>query len=116
MGQPWYGERATARHASASFRSTDTKVDAIAVPSPPQPVDTGWGSFAVKLGASGNVLWTKGFSSQNLSDAIGMESVGFTKSGELRAGGGLQGTAVLDGTNNVTAAVPYQIVLWGWQP
>jgi hypothetical protein len=97
-------------------RSTDTKVDATPVPSPPQPVDTGWGSFAVKLGAGGNILWTKGFSSQNVNDAIGMESVGFTANGELRAGGGLQGTAPLDGTTNVTATVPYQIVLWGWQP
>lgn len=97
-------------------RSTDTKVDGVAVPSPPQPVDTGWGSFAVKLGAGGSVLWTKGFSSQNVNDAIGIESVGFTAKGELRAGGGLQGTAPLDGATNATATVPYQIVLWGWQP
>jgi hypothetical protein len=97
-------------------RSTDTKIDATPVPSPPQPVDTGWGSFAVKLGPAGNVLWTKGFSSQNVNDAIGIESVAFTAKGELRAGGGLQGTAPLDGVNNTTAAVAYQMVLLGWQP
>jgi hypothetical protein len=97
-------------------RSIDTKVDGIAVPSPPQPVDTGWGGFALKLGAGGSVLWTKGFASQNVNDAIGIDSVGFTASGELRAGGGLQGTAPLDGTTNATAMVPYQMVVWGWQP
>jgi len=97
-------------------RSTDTTIDATPVPSPPQPVDTGWASFAVKLGPNGNILWTKGFSSQNQNDAIGMESVGFTAKGELRAGGGLQGTAPLDGVTNATATVPYQMVLWGWQP
>ena len=47
---------------------------------------------------------------------LAMESVGFTAKGELRVGGGLQGTVPLDGKTNVTAAVPYQIVLFGWQP
>jgi hypothetical protein len=70
----------------------------------------------VKLGPNGNILWTKGFSSQNVNDAIGSDSVAFTAKGELRAGGGLQGTAPLDGVTNTAATVPYQMVLWGWQP
>lgn len=98
-------------------RSLDTAVDGKPVPSPPQHVTDGWGSFMVKLSPSGQVLWTRGYSTQALGDAVGMASVDATPSGKLRVSGGLQGTAPLDGTNNVTAKFTvYQQVLWGFGP
>lgn len=63
------------------------------------------------------MLWTKGISTQNVDDAIGMQDVAFTSSGAVRVVGGLQGTAPLDGITNVTAVYSvYQQILWGWSP
>ncbi len=98
-------------------RSTDSTVGTTNVPSPPQNVTTGWGAFAAKLSASGDVLWAKGLSTQAFDDAVGMHDVVFTKSGDMHVGGGLQGTAPLDGITNVSASPGiYQQVLWGWGP
>lgn len=98
-------------------RSLDAAVDGKPVPSPPQHVTDGWGSFAVKLSPAGEVLWTRGYSTQALSDAVGMSFAAATPSGKVRVSGALQGTAPLDGTNNVTARFAvYQEVLWAFGP
>ncbi|MBX3190815.1 MAG: hypothetical protein KF819_27705 [Labilithrix sp.] len=97
--------------------STDTSIDGKPIPSPPQDVTSGYASFALKLSATGELLWAKGFATQALADAVGIESVAFTSKHEVRAGGGMQGTAPLDGTNPFSAEPgTYQGIVWGWAP
>jgi hypothetical protein len=104
-------------------RSRDSRVGDAGLLGPGQDTSTGgsggWAAFVAKFSPTGGLRWAKGFASSNYDDAVGMHRVAFTKSGDMRVSGGLQGVALLggDGGAPYEAGVEvYQQVLWGFGP
>lgn len=87
--------------AVGAHMSTDCKADGKPIAGPPTPNYRA--AFIAKYSAAGNALWAKGIASGSAADAVNATSVATTKTGELRVGGTLSGTAALDGTNPVTS-------------
>jgi hypothetical protein len=94
--------------------STDAKADGKPIAGPPTPNYRA--AFIAKYDANANVLWAKGIASGSANDSVTATSVAILKSGDLRVGGTLSGTAALDGTTPVTAPAGGQGFVLGISP
>ncbi len=99
-------------------RSVNVSVDGLPIDSPAAEITNQgpWAMYAASFDTGGKAQWAKGLVSADPNAAISAGGIGFTSTGGLRIGLGVQGDVKLDGTNVYSAGVSGQrFIVWGLQ-